>query len=755
MSSFIDGPIPYVLIVEIGGHPSTAPIIKEACDNAAALFGLSQTQWLDQPLAALLSTTESKDCWNEIFTQLATGQANGLSIQAELIDSSQSPFSALIVLCRLACPTANTSIRIALLIEKLGDANQHIQSNLLLMHRAVEQSASAVVITDPSGRIEYINPKFCEMTGYTKDELLGHNPKILQSGDTTAEQYLNMWHELLSKGEWRGEIKNQKKSGQDYWAFESISTIKNSEGQITHVLAVEEDITRRKQFEAALKESEQRFRQMAEMTGEWLWEQDPEGYYIYSSAAVEAIIGYTPDQVLGRHYTELLTPQDKNTYQPYSTIHRPFFALLNHYRHQDGHEVIAESTGLPITDSDGKLIKWRGVDRDITARKQFEDALIESEKRTRLIIETALNAIIIMDAYGIITDWNQRAEQVFGWSRVEAIGKNAAMLIVPERFRKSLNHELQTFLRSGKSFVLNKLTEQIALRKDGTEFPIELSVAPLKIGHTYEFSAFIHDITSRKAAERQIRQAQVNLAIAQNEMKIAQNIQASLLPAAPIVTKHFEVTGFCLPATQVGGDYFDYFYRDETYLDMVIADVSGHAVGPALFMVSARSALRAQAPWPASPGQTLAVLNNFLFADLNRSDYFITLFYLQYDTATHRLTYSNAGHPHPLLYKRADYRCSQLDSDGLIIGVRRNVVFEEKSLVLAEGDCLLLYTDGITEAQNPDGEFFGTERLTRFFTEYARYRPEIIIEKIVQELKAFCNTDFFKDDITLMVFKKT
>jgi serine phosphatase RsbU (regulator of sigma subunit) len=172
-------------------------------------------------------------------------------------------------------------------------------------------------------------------------------------------------------------------------------------------------------------------------------------------------------------------------------------------------------------------------------------------------------------------------------------------------------------------------------------------------------------------------------------------------------------------------------------------------------MVSARSAIRSQAHWPATPSQTLSVLNNFLFEELNHSDYFISLFYLQYDTQTHLLRYSNAGHPPPLLHNGAQRRCEQLDTDGLIVGVRDQVHFEEKQIVLTEGDCLLLYTDGLTEAESPQGEFFGTERHSEIFSQYAHYKPETIIEKTVLQLKQFCQTEVFNDDITLMVFKRT
>jgi serine phosphatase RsbU (regulator of sigma subunit) len=171
-------------------------------------------------------------------------------------------------------------------------------------------------------------------------------------------------------------------------------------------------------------------------------------------------------------------------------------------------------------------------------------------------------------------------------------------------------------------------------------------------------------------------------------------------------------------------------------------------------MVSARSAIRTQANQQGTPAQTLDVLNNFLYDDLNNANHFITLFYLQYDMARQTLSYANAGHPMPLLYSRADNKCRQLDADGLIIGIRKNIRFEEKNVELAPGDCLLMYTDGLTEAENPRGEFFGTERLINVFSQVAEQKPQVIIEEIIRHLKQFYQTESFNDDVTLMVFQQ-
>ena len=724
--------------------------IKYLNNSACQLLGYKPQDLLGKSLDEITVPEISSSFWQNTLNQITKDNPEN-TLQSLLLSKDNEIIPCIITVSFLS--DQNTEKQDLVVFIQKNYAHSKSEQDLSIMRLAIEQSVNAVMITDAKGYIEYVNPKFIELTGFSEQELLGHNPRVLQSGYTSPEHYQAMWEIIVDTGHWQGEIKNQKKNGDIYWVNEHISAIKNNQGEITHYLAIEEDITQHKQVESALIESEQRFQQMAEMTGEWLWEQDPDGYYIYCSIAVKNILGYSSDDILGKQYAELLTPQDKQKHLSNATSFQPFYSLTNYYRHKNGHQIITESTGLPIINTAGKIIKWRGVDRDITARKHFEDALIESEKRIRLIIESALNAIVIIDSYGMITDWNHHAEKMFGWPRNEAIGLRLDELIIPSRLRSAYRKQIDTFLKTGKARIINKLLENIAIRRDGNEFPVEFSLSPLKLRNAYIFSGFIHDITARKRAEHQIRQAQVNLAIAQNEMKIAHQIQASLLPSAPIKTPQFEVTGFCLPADQVGGDYFDYFFRDENCLDMVIADVSGHSVGPALFMVETRSAIRAQLNKSVTPAEMLDILNNALFEDLDNADYFITLFYLQYHHQSRQLTYANAGHPPPLLIRHSENQCTQLDAEGLVLGVRKNVVFEQKRVTIEQGYLILLYTDGLIEAENNHAEFFGIERVCDIVNEHAQQPPGIIIEKLLEQLKQFCQCEVFKDDITLMILK--
>jgi serine phosphatase RsbU (regulator of sigma subunit) len=247
-----------------------------------------------------------------------------------------------------------------------------------------------------------------------------------------------------------------------------------------------------------------------------------------------------------------------------------------------------------------------------------------------------------------------------------------------------------------------------------------------------------------------------------HEMEIAKEIQLSLLPTAPLSAAGILVAGYCLPATHVGGDYFDYF-SSENAVDIVIADVSGHSVAAAMIMAEARSTLKMETHrmlkektgLPQGAAAILSNLNSLLFDDLNRSDRFITMFYAQYDATTRELTYANAGHNCPLLLRGREHACMELDAEGLILGVRQETYFEERKLHLVKNDTLLFYTDGITEAENKAGEFFGAQRLCDIFATHAEASNQEIIDAVMAELQQFCQRTSFSDDISLVVLKVT
>jgi len=148
---------------------------------------------------------------------------------------------------------------------------------------------------------------------------------------------------------------------------------------------------------------------------------------------------------------------------------------------------------------------------DVTSPKRAEEALRQSEQQMRLILDNALDAVVTMGSSGAISDWNAQAEKMFGWSRAEAMGRLMSATIIPDRYREHHDRGLKKFLESGVGPVLNKRIEITALRRDGSEFPVELAISPAKVGEDWTFSAFIRDLTSRAEAERALHASERRL----------------------------------------------------------------------------------------------------------------------------------------------------------------------------------------------------------------------------------------------------
>jgi PAS domain S-box-containing protein len=180
----------------------------------------------------------------------------------------------------------------------------------------------------------------------------------------------------------------------------------------------------------------------------------------------------------------------------------------------DGGTTWASTTKMPFRDRDGSIVGTFGVSRDITRNKQAEvelhkakEAAEASERRTRLIVDTANDAYVGMDASGKITDWNRQAELTFGWNHADVLGKSVEETIVPPHYREAHNRGLRQFLADGTGPLLNKRIELSAIHRDGHEFPVELTISPIRVGTGHVFSAFLHDITERKQAEAELHSA--------------------------------------------------------------------------------------------------------------------------------------------------------------------------------------------------------------------------------------------------------
>jgi diguanylate cyclase (GGDEF)-like protein/PAS domain S-box-containing protein len=258
----------------------------------------------------------------------------------------------------------------------------------------------------------------------------------------------------------------------------------------------------------ALVESEMRFRALIENSTDGIALVGPDGVIAYAAPSTERILGYKPEGLIGVNAFDLFHPEDVGE------AREQMASLLDERN-------ATRTSRLRLKRKDGV---WRWVEgiatnllfeptvraivvnyRDITERRDAEEALKESEEQFRLIQENALDAIITMSPEGEITSWNPQAETVFGWTRDEVVGRPLAETLIPARHRESHVRGLESVLATGEGPILNRRTEVTALDRSGREFPVELAVVPLYRGEDLTFCAFVRDISERKKAEETIR----------------------------------------------------------------------------------------------------------------------------------------------------------------------------------------------------------------------------------------------------------
>ncbi len=262
------------------------------------------------------------------------------------------------------------------------DITEHKQADAEIrkLSQAVEQSDSTIVITDADGTIEYVNPAFTRITGYTAEEALGQNPRILKSEQHSPEFYQDMWHTLMRGETWRGELVNKKKNGELYWENATISPVKNDEGKTTHYVAIKDDITARKQVEEELR----KLHRAAENTASGILIANVDGVIEYVNPAFTQITGYSPEEVIGENPRILKSGEHKKEF--YQDLWRTIECgeiwrgeIVN--RKKNGELYWEFQTISPVKDDVGHITHYVAVKTYITERKKMETALTEAHKQ--------------------------------------------------------------------------------------------------------------------------------------------------------------------------------------------------------------------------------------------------------------------------------------------------------------------------------------------------------------------------------------
>jgi sigma-B regulation protein RsbU (phosphoserine phosphatase) len=334
--------------------------------------------------------------------------------------------------------------------------------------------------------------------------------------------------------------------------------------------------------------------------------------------------------------------------------------------------------------------------------------------------------------------------------------------------------------QTGQPIVLNEFSEapELARLRDTALSTASIMIAPLlygkqnmgllAVGNGPMGAPFTHsDFVVFKSIAEQSAFALYNAIIyseagekkrLDHDLEIARDIQRILLPAEAPGIRGFEISGLNVPARQVSGDYFDYIKIDDERLGVAIADVSGKGVPASLIMAICRSVLRSQAGQNSSPSEVLKKVNRQLYPDI-KEDMFISMAYLVLDQASGSVTLSRAGHDAPLLYKRSTQTVAPLKPPGMVLGIDSGSVFDrimsDFDVHLERDDCLVLYTDGVTEALDGQGFEFGQDRMIQSVRASAVQGASAIVTRVIEDVRNFAGSQPQHDDITMIAIRKT
>jgi PAS domain S-box-containing protein len=289
----------------------------------------------------------------------------------------------------------------------------------------------------------------------------------------------------------------------------AIDAARNAQDELRHTNEqLQAEAIERQRAEAAVGESQDLLQAVTDNTTAVIYVKDLQGRYLMVNRSFlevfgfrrEGVIGKTDQDVFPKDMAEVFRDMDRRVAAAGQALVEEEVAP-----HADGQLHPYVSVKSPLRDRNGEVCGVIGISTDVTDTKRAAEALRESEERTRSIIDGALDAVVTMDAEGIITGWNPQAEVTFGWSRAEAVGRSLEQTIIPPQHRDAHRRGLQHYLATGAGPVLNKRLELTAMRRHGREFPVELTITPIGTADRRGFSGFVRDISDRRLAQSRLQ----------------------------------------------------------------------------------------------------------------------------------------------------------------------------------------------------------------------------------------------------------
>ncbi|MBD2340812.1 PAS domain S-box protein [Calothrix sp. FACHB-156] len=388
--------------------------------------------------------------------------------------------------------------------EQLRESEQRYQTIATL-------SPVGIYRTDASGKVLYVNEYWCKMTGMTQNQAL-ENGWIASLHPQDRERVQTEWLQSVAQNlPFRSEYRYQRPDGSEIWVFGQAVTECNATGEIIAYVGTVTDISEqqialrdRQLAIQALRESEERFRNLVETSSDLVWEVDENARYTYVSPQVREILGYEPEQLLGNSPIDFIPlSQRKMLAESFAAVFltpQIFECIENIQMHQDGHLVVLETSGIPVFDTQGKFIGYRGISRDVTQRHQAEASLRETQKQLQAILDNSSAAIFALDIHNNYLLINSQYEKLFNLRQAQVVGKSVYEIWDAEIADQFVANNSQVFTTGIPIEV-----EEVVPQSDSLHTYLS-SIFPLKDtnGNIYAVCGIATDITERKKVEESL-----------------------------------------------------------------------------------------------------------------------------------------------------------------------------------------------------------------------------------------------------------
>jgi len=362
-----------------------------------------------------------------------------------------------------------------------------------------DKAGYGITIVNLEGNVSYVNASFARIHGYTPDELIGQHLSIFHTEQQMAKVN-RLIKQLNREGSYVAEeVGHKRKDSTEFTTLMNGTLVKDEQGTPLFMAATVVDITERKQAGEALRQSEKKYKNLAEATSDMIWEADEKGTFTFVSPRIKDILGYEANEVTGKIRTLDLTTKAEaqkwlKRFKEINAKQEPFFGFEITHLHKNGTPVLFETSGIPTFDNAGNFKGYIGVNKDITERKQ-------AEKKLQTILKTALDGFYLADLEGKKLEVNDSYCKMLGYTREELLKMSTQDIEAIESPEETIKHIKNIMAQGYERF------ESRHKRKDGKIIDVEISVNYLDVGEGQLF-VFARDITDRKQAEEALRDSE-------------------------------------------------------------------------------------------------------------------------------------------------------------------------------------------------------------------------------------------------------